>query len=100
VTLRPRRFGTAARLLVVVLLTGAGAGLGGIALTLLLHLVQHLAYGHTEDTFLRGVEQASVVRRVLVMTVGERRSVAAGGCWAACVPGSPRLRTACRSPVD
>ncbi len=69
-TLRPRRFGTAARLLVVVLLTGAGAGLGGIALTLLLHLVQHLAYGHTEDTFLRGVEQASVVRRVLVMTVG------------------------------
>ncbi len=69
-TFRPRRFGTAARLLVVVLLTGAGAGLGGIALTLLLHLVQHLAYGHTEDTFLRGVEQASVVRRVLVMTVG------------------------------
>jgi len=70
VTFRPRRFGTAARLLVVVLLTGAGAGLGGIALTLLLHLVQHLAYGHTEDTFLRGVQQASVVRRVLVMTVG------------------------------
>jgi len=70
VTYRSWRFGTAARLLVVVLLTGAGAGLGGIALTLLLHLVQHLAYGYTKDTFLRGVQQASVVRRVLVMTVG------------------------------
>jgi len=87
VTLRPRRFGTAARLLVVVLLTGAGAGLGGIALTLLLHLVQHLAYGHTEDTFLRGVEQASVVRRVLVITVG---GGAVGiGWW---LLGSLRLR--------
>jgi len=39
-------------MLAVIVLTGLGAGLGGAALTLLLHLVQHLAFGYTEDTFL------------------------------------------------
>jgi len=58
------------RLLAVVVLTGVGAGVGGIFLTLLLHLVQHLAYGYTEDTFLTGVERASPARRVSVMAIG------------------------------
>lgn len=54
---------------VAVMLTGVGAGVGGAALTLLLHLVQHLAYGYTEDTFLIGVERASGLRRVLAMAL-------------------------------
>jgi len=57
---------------------------------LLLHLVQHLAYGYTEDTFLRGVEQASVVCRVLVMTVG---GAAVGIGWWLLGSLRPRLRS-------
>ena len=60
----------AGRLLVVVILVGVGAGLGGAALTMLLHLVQHLAFGYTEDSFLEGVEKASSMRRVVVMALG------------------------------
>lgn len=58
------------RLLVVVILVGIAAGVGGAALTKLLHLVQHLAYGYTEATFLTGVEEASPARRVAMMTLG------------------------------
>jgi len=58
------------RLLVVVVLAGVGAGVGGGALTLLLHLVQHLSYGYTEETFQVGVERASGARRVVMMTLG------------------------------
>ncbi len=39
-----------ARYWAVVLLTGAGAGVAGGLLTLLLHGVQHLAFGYTENT--------------------------------------------------
>jgi len=62
--------GVGARMLAVIVLTGLGAGLGGAALTLLLHLVQHLAFGYTEDTFLTGVDRASPARRVSVMGIG------------------------------
>ncbi len=54
----------------VAALTGLAAGLGGIVLTLLLHFVQHTAFGYTEQTFLTGVELASPTRRVVAMTVG------------------------------
>ena len=64
---------------VAVVLTGVGAGVGGAALTLLLHLVQHLAYGYTEDTFLIGVERASDLRRVLAMTLAGL--IAGAGWW-------------------
>lgn len=47
-------------------------------MTLLLHLVQHIAYGYTENTFLFGVERASGQRRVLAMVVG---GVVAGFGW-------------------
>ncbi len=57
-------------MLAVIVLTGLGAGLGGVALTLLLHLVQQLAFGYTEDTFLTEVERASPTRRVLVKGIG------------------------------
>lgn len=51
-------------------LTGLVAGVGGVLLTLLLHLVQHLAFGYTENTFLIGVRNASDGRRVLAMSIG------------------------------
>ena len=65
---------------VAVALTGLGAGVGGAALTLLLHLVQHFAFGYTENTFLIGVERASGVRRILVMAGAG--FVAGTGWWA------------------
>jgi H+/Cl- antiporter ClcA len=63
----------------IVVLTGVVAGLIGIAMTELLHLVQHAAFGYTEDSFLHGVEQASSVRRLLVLLFAGL--VAGGGWW-------------------
>ncbi len=60
-------------------LAGVAAGAAGGALTLMLHLVQHLAFGYTEDTFLTGVEQASSPRRVVALVIGG--AVAGGGWW-------------------
>src|SRR5476649_1129910 len=57
----------------IVILTGVGAGLGGMLLALLLHAIQHLAYGYSlykiisPETFLMGVSAASPYRRVLVL---------------------------------
>ena len=58
------------RLVAVTVLVGIGAGVGGALVTLLLHLLQHLAFGYTEESFLTGVEHASSLRRVVMMTVG------------------------------
>lgn len=63
----------------VLLGTGVAAGLVGIALTLLLHLAQHLAFGYTEDTFLQGVLRASPARRICVLVIGG--AVAGVGWW-------------------
>ncbi|MCE5287861.1 MAG: chloride channel protein [Nocardiaceae bacterium] len=68
------------RLFFVVVLVGVGAGISGAALTLLLHLIQHLAFGYTEASFLTGVEKASGVRRVVMMTIGGL--IAGLGWWA------------------
>jgi H+/Cl- antiporter ClcA len=62
-----------AALAVVTLLTGIGAGFGGMLLALLLHGIQHLAYGYSvthaisSESFLEGVTDASPERRVLVL---------------------------------
>lgn len=58
------------KMLVATLVTGIGAGIGGVLLTLLLRLVEHIAFGYTGGTFLPGVEQASATRRVLGVGVG------------------------------
>ncbi|HEY2223381.1 chloride channel protein [Actinomycetospora sp.] len=68
----------APRFWVVVLLTGVGAGLAGGALTLLLYVVQHAAFGYTEETFLVGVERAPWWRRLLVLFLA---GVIAGLGW-------------------
>ncbi|WP_439855422.1 chloride channel protein [Pseudomonas yamanorum] len=72
-------------LALVVIFTGIGAGLGGMLLALLLHGIQHLAYGYSLDslisheTFLLGVSAAAPERRVLVLiTCG---LVAGVGWW-------------------
>ena len=64
------RGGLTGRLIGAAVLTGLLAGAGGIALTLLLHGIQHLAFGYTEATFLTGVQRASATRRVLAMALG------------------------------
>ncbi|APR36323.1 chloride channel protein [Paraburkholderia sp. SOS3] len=77
---------TALRLAVATVATGIVAGLGGALLALLLHGIQHVAYGYSLDrlvdtqTFLQGVTDASPLRRVAVMFVC---GVVAGfGWWA------------------
>ncbi|MGV8918027.1 MAG: chloride channel protein [Pseudomonas sp.] len=68
----------------VVILTGVGAGLGGTLLAMLLHTIQHLAYGYGQDSltshesFLIGVSSASPERRVLVLVLC---GLAAGVGW-------------------
>lgn len=60
-------------LVLVTFITGAASGLGGMALALLLHLVQHIAYGHGPHTivgrvsFLQEVTAASDLRRFLAL---------------------------------
>jgi H+/Cl- antiporter ClcA len=75
-----------ARLGVVIVLTGLGAGLGGMMLALLLHAVQHIAYGYSLDhlvgseSFLAGVSSAQDGRRVgALATCG---LIAGVGWWA------------------
>ncbi|WP_449184580.1 chloride channel protein [Trinickia sp. YCB016] len=73
-------------LIAVTLLTGVGAGLGGMLLALLLHWIQHIAYGFSVDhvisseSFLQGVSAAAPQRRLMALTVCG--SVAGAGWWA------------------
>lgn len=63
------------RFITGLLLTGVLSGIGGILLTLLLHAVQHLAYGYSPDhllnqqSFLSGISAASPARRFLALTL-------------------------------
>ncbi|MBM9485226.1 chloride channel protein [Pseudomonas sp. ICBG1301] len=71
----PPTFRSSLTLALVVVLTGIGAGLGGMCLALLLHGIQHLAYGYSLDslvshqTFLWGVTAATPERRLHVLMV-------------------------------
>ena len=57
-------------MVLAAVLAGVAAGAGGIVLTLVLHAVQHWAFGYTEATFLTGVERAAPSRRVVAMAIG------------------------------
>jgi H+/Cl- antiporter ClcA len=82
----PRPGRTVVRLAVATVATGIGAGIGGALLALLLHGIQHVAYGYSLDrlvdtlTFLQGVTDASPLRRVMVMVVCG--AIAGFGWWA------------------
>jgi H+/Cl- antiporter ClcA len=77
----------------VTILVGIGAGVGGMLLALLLHLVQRLAFGYgfdatiSPETFLQGVSAASPIRRVMVL--GLCGLVAGSGWWAVYRFGRP-----------
>ncbi|RKU05343.1 chloride channel protein [Burkholderia sp. Nafp2/4-1b] len=82
-----------ARMAVVTILTGVGAGFGGMLLALLLHAIQHVAYGYSlahvvgTESFLSGVTQAGPLRRLAVLVVCGL--VAGGGWWALYRYGRP-----------
>ena len=77
---RRNRLADGSRLAIAAGLTGVAAGAGGIVLTLLLHAVQHLAFGYTEATFLTGVQRAAPSRRVIAMAIGGL--IVGAGWWA------------------
>ncbi|KVD70691.1 chloride channel protein [Burkholderia sp. ABCPW 14] len=85
--------GSLVKLAAVTLLTGVGAGLGGMLLALLLHAIQHVAYGYDvaqvvgDERFLQGVTAAPPLRRMLVL-IG-CGVVAGGGWWALYRFGAP-----------
>ena len=67
---------------------GVASGLGGMALGLLLHLVQHVAFGYHEgQNFLTGVTEASPLRRLAALAICG--VIAAAGRWAICRWGRP-----------
>ena len=85
-------------LVFVTLAIGVGSGLGGMALALLLRLVQHIAYGHGLHTivgrvsFLQEVTAASDLRRFLALC--SCGAVAGLGWWLLYRFGSPLVSIA------
>lgn len=79
--------------LAVTVGVGLGAGVGGMLLALLLHLVQHIAYGYSlnavisPQTFLAGVSASSPTHRVLVLLACG--AVAGVGWWGVYRFGQP-----------
>lgn len=68
------------RLTVVTILVGVGSGISGLLVSLLLHFVEHLAYGYSSGTFLDGVAAASPGRRVVALAIAG--VLGALGWWA------------------
>ncbi len=85
-------------LFAVTIIVGIGAGLGAMFLALLLHYIQHIAYGYSPDmiisneTFLEGVHASSSERRVIVLTMCGL--VAGLGWWAVARYGKPLVSIA------
>ena len=81
------------RLAAVTVGVGIGAGLGGMLLALLLHGLQHFAYGYSmhvligSQSFLQGVTASTPARRVLVLLACG--GVAGLGWWAVYRWGRP-----------
>ena len=78
---------------IAVVMTGIAAGVGGMLLGLLLHEIQHLAYGYSLDaavspeSFLQGVTAARPIRRLAALTICG--AVAGVGWWAVYRFGKP-----------
>jgi H+/Cl- antiporter ClcA len=84
--IEPRTWRSLGAFAAVTVAVGIAAGLGGMAVGLLLHFIQHVAYGYGLDsslpapTFLQGVTAASPARRVIALTACG--VVAGTGWWA------------------
>ncbi|STR49678.1 chloride transporter, chloride channel (ClC) family protein [Klebsiella oxytoca] len=71
--------------LLAVVLTGILAGLSGMVLALILHAIQHLAFGYSHgqlvgsESFLQGVMDSSWSRRIMAIVAGG--AVAGFGWW-------------------
>jgi H+/Cl- antiporter ClcA len=82
-------------------MTGLAAGLGGMALALLLHAIQHIAFGYDQtgsappESFLQGVTNATPLRRLLSLLAC---GMLAGVGWYA-VKGSRRSLVGVRQAV-
>ena len=81
------------RLILATALTGIAGGIGGMGLALLLHAIQHIAYGYSlhavisDENFLEGVTAAPPWRRfVVLLTAG---LIAGCGWWAVYRFGRP-----------
>ena len=78
---------------IAIVLIGAMAGLAGMFLALLLHAIQHVAYGYdlgrvaSPESFLQAVTAAPPIRRVAVLTLCG--ALAGGGWWAVRRFGKP-----------
>lgn len=57
------------RLAWVTLLVGVGAGVGGGALSIILHVVEHLAYGYQSGTLLEAATHTPPLRRFIALVV-------------------------------
>ncbi len=99
--------------LIAVVLTGILAGLSGMVLALILHAIQHLAFGYSYGqivgsvSFLQGVTESSWPRRIVAIVAARRRRiwlVAAWSLWAEagfhCGGGGQPLRTHARGHHD
>lgn len=69
-----------ARITAVVAVLGLTSGFIGAGLVLLLHTIQHLAFGYSDGLFLFGAEHASPIRRLICLMVAGL--VAGVGWWA------------------
>lgn len=74
------RGGVTPRLLLAAVVTGVAAGALAIALSALLRVVQHVAFGYRHGRFLDGVAAASDTRRIVAVTLAGL--VASLGWWA------------------
>ena len=68
------------RLIIVTILVGVGSGIGGLLVSLVLHGVEHVAYGYSSGTFLDGVLASSPQRRFIALCIAG--VVGAFGWWA------------------
>lgn len=82
-------------LMAVTVCVGIGAGVGGMCLGLLLHFIQHAAYGYSmhrllsTQSFLQGVTASEPLRRVIVLSICG--CVAGVGWWALYRFGRPLI---------
>ena len=72
-------FNFSCRFWFIVVLTGAGTGVGAGLLMLIMHGIQHLCYSYRTGDFQSAVERASGLRRVIIVSLAG--VIAAVGVW-------------------